>query len=309
MSSLFKKIVIAVVVLAVAAALAGLYYAFTPETEIIEDGVARINLSGPIQTMGSPFADMIITPSRVEEKLQRAEETRGIEAVVMHVDSPGGSVAASQEIYDMIDDYDMPVVMTMGDMAASGGYYISAPADAIIARPGSMTGSIGVIFTLYDPDELLDNIGIEREIIKSGEHKDMFSRSPEEDEREIIQNMSDTAYDQFIQAIVEGRDMDEEEVRELATGEIYMGSQAKDLGLVDELGGYSKALELAGEMAELDDPTYHELPEPPLFRQLFSLSAEAVNYIRYSQIDYELKMLERLESGLSPALKYKVPGY
>lgn len=309
MSSLFKKIFVIVLVLVVAGAMAGIYYQFRPDPEDMEGRVAQIRLNGPIQTAGSPFSDMMISPARVRDKLERAEEARGVEAVVISVESPGGAVAASQEINDMIADFELPVVIAMGDMAASGGYYISASADAIVAQPGTMTGSIGVIFTLFDPEELLDNIGVDREIIKSGEHKDMFSRALEEEEREKLQTMSDEAHRQFIEAVAEGRDLSEEEVRELATGEIYLGTQAYELGMVDELGGRSQAVELAGEMAGIEDPVSYDLPEPPIYRRLLGFSTRLVELFRGRRMDYELEILRRVESGLSPVLEYKVPGY
>ncbi len=309
MSSLFKKVFVIVLVLAVAGAMAGIYYQFRPEPEDVEGRVAQIRLNGPIQTAGSPFSDMMISPARVREKLERAEEARGVEAVVITVESPGGAVAASQEINDMIADFELPVVIAMGDMAASGGYYISASADAIVAQPGTMTGSIGVIFTLFDPEELLDNIGVEREIIKSGEHKDMFSRALDDEEREKLQTMSDEAHRQFVEAVAEGRDLSEEEVRELATGELYLGTQAYELGMVDELGGRSQAVEVAGEIAGIEDPVSYDLPEPPIYRRLLGFSSRVVELIRGQRMDYELEILRRVESGLSPVLEYKVPGY
>lgn len=309
MKSLGKKLFIILIVVLVAGAMAGLVYIYTSPEEVEDNRVARINLSGTIQSAASPFADMTISPHRVEDQLERAEKARGVESVVINIDSPGGNVAASQEIHDMIEDYELPVVISMGDMAASGGYYISAPADAIVAHPGTMTGSIGVIFTLFDPEELLDNIGVEREIVKSGEHKDMFSRSLEEEEREKLQTMSDTAHEQFIRAISQGRDMEMEEVREMATGEIYLGSQALDLGLVDEVGNSRDALKLAGEIAGIDEPVFYELPTPPIYERIFSFSTRALEYLRVIRLGENLKTLERIEEGLSPVLEYKVPGY
>ena len=309
MKSLGKKLFIIFIVVAVAGAMAGLVYIYTSPEEVEDNRVARFNLNGAIQSGGSPFGDMIITPTRMGNQLERVEEAPGVEAVVINIDSPGGSVAASQEIHDMIKTFEKPVIVSMGDMAASGGYYISTPADAIVAQPGTMTGSIGVIFTLFDPDELLDNIGVEREVVKSGEHKDMFSRTLAEDEREKLQTMSDAAHEQFMQAISQGRDLEMEEIRDLATGEIFLGSQAQELGLVDKLGGRNEALELAGEIAEIEEPVFYELPEPSLYERIFSISAQILNYIRVGRYGEEMKILERVEEGLSPVLEYKVPGY
>ncbi len=309
MSAFIKKIVTILVVLAAAGALAGLFYFYHLEPDVEENRVARISLDGPLQSSAAGFADMVVSPGRVENELNRAEQTEGVEAVVVSLNSPGGTVAASQEIYDLFAEFELPLVVSMGDMAASGGYYISAAADSIIAQPGSMTGSIGVIFSIYDPEGLLDKIGIEREIIKSGEHKDMFNRSLEPGEREMLQEMSDTAHRQFLEAIASGRELDIEEVEELATGEVYLGEQALEKNLVDELGGKYVALEHAGELADIEDPVYYDMPEPPIYRRLLGLTAQIRELIRNFRYSEDMKTIERVEEGLSPVLKYKVPGY
>ncbi|MFW5996368.1 MAG: signal peptide peptidase SppA [Halanaerobiaceae bacterium] len=273
-----------------------------------EGKVARINLSGTVQEIGSGFGVGGITPAFVEDQLNKAREN-DVEAVVLRINTPGGSVAASQEIAEMIDDYEKPVVISMGDVAASGGYYISAPADAIVARPGTQTGSIGVIFTMVNPEGLYEKLGLETETITSGEHKDMFSRGFTEKERQLVQDLSDEAYNQFIEEIVRGRDLSGEEVRELATGEIFMGSQAHKLGLVDELGGYKQALEVAGSLAEIEDPEYYELPGPSFAEMFMRYSARLPSLLKNTFLPEDALMLEKLEEGLAPGLEYRVKGY
>ena len=304
---ILRKIFIVLLVLVVAGAIFGLFY-YPDATETLEDRVAYISFQGPIQEGLAGFGTGVITPDRVAQRLNALKDIDGIEAVVMRIDSPGGAIGASQEIYQIISDYEKPIVISMGDMAASGGYYISAAADSIIAHPGTMTGSIGVITTFYDPDGLLENLGIERETVMSGEHKDMFSRTLTDEEREKMQTLTDQAYDQFINHIAEGRDMSQEDILPHATGEIFLGSQALEYGLIDSLGGRSEALRVAGELSGIEDPEYYYPSEPGLFQRMSGLAARIPQIIQ-GQKDPELILLERLEDGLKPALKYQVPGF
>lgn len=225
--------------------------------------VAVIPLMGNIQESGGLLAAAGITPEQVLGLLERAKRDGSIKAIVLRINSPGGTVAASQEIGDMIKDFEKPIVVSMGDMAASGGYYISAHADMIIAQPGTLTGSIGVIWTHINLDGLYEKLGIEMETITSGEHKDMFIDRLTPERRDIIQRISDEAYDQFIHTVAEGRGLTISEVRELATGEIYIGTQALALGLVDRLGGQKDAIDAAAELAGIDEPIVVRLAPSP----------------------------------------------
>jgi protease-4 len=146
----------------------------------------------------------------------------------------------------------------MGDMAASGGYYISAYADKIVANPATLTGSIGVISELIYIEGLLEKLGLEMEIIKAGEHKDMGIRPLTDEERQIMQAITDDLYEQFVSAVAEGRNLPTDTVRELATGQLYTGGQALELGLVDELGDQDRAIGLAAELAGVTAPTVEE---------------------------------------------------
>ena len=208
--------------------------------------VVVIHLQGVIEEAGGTWDfSGFITLRRVARQLERAAEDNSIKAVVLRINSPGGAVAASQQIAAVIRDFKKPVVVSMGDMAASGGYYISAPADGIVAHPGTMTGSIGVIFSILNMDGLYEKLGVELETIKSGRHKDMFSRKFTDEERRLLQRISDEAYDQFITEVAEGRNLEKEYVRELATGQLYLGSQALELACVDRVAGIEVDLALA----------------------------------------------------------------
>ena len=226
--------------------------------------VAVIPLSGTIA--GTAQQGLLttggISPTLVRSYLKKAESDGGVRAVVLRIDSPGGSAAASQEIASEIrrfkEDTGKPVVISMGDIAASGGYYISVYADKIVANPGTLTGSIGVISQFIYIEGLLEKLGLELETIKAGKHKDMGIRPLTEEERRIMQDITDDLYEQFVAAVAEGRDLPAEEVRQLATGQLYTGGQALDLGLVDELGGLDTAIELAASLAGITTPEVEE---------------------------------------------------
>jgi protease-4 len=197
------------------------------------------------------------------EQLDKWAESNSIDALVVHVDSPGGGVAISQEIYDAINRarLEKPVVVSMASVAASGGYYIACAADRVIANPGTITGSIGVIFQFHTAGELMKKVGIATETVKSGELKDVgdYSRSMTSKEELMLKSVVMDSYEQFVQVVAEGRGMDVEEIYPLADGSIYTGLQAFNLGLVDTLGGLNEAVQIAADLAEMDD-------EPKLVR-------------------------------------------
>ncbi|OWZ84060.1 signal peptide peptidase SppA [Natranaerobius trueperi] len=216
-----------------------------------EDLVQVIELDGQITETGNFNVD--ITPRLVRESLQQAKFNNA-EAVILRVNSPGGTVAASQEIASVIDDFELPTVVSMADSATSGGYYISAAADSVKAHETTTTGSIGVISVIYNLEELYDTIGVEVEVIKSGEHKDIGYESLDEEERNILQNLSDEMYEHFVSEVSNYRDLPKEDVYEIATGEIMSGTRAYELDLVDGLGGLDEAVDRASELADIEEP-------------------------------------------------------
>jgi len=233
--------------------------------------VAVIRLSGPIADSSQQglLTAGGINPKLVRNYLRKAESDGGVKAVVLRIDSPGGSAAASQEIAWEIrrfrENTGKPVVISMGDVAASGGYYISAYADKIVANPGSLTGSVGVITHFVYIEGLLDKLGLELETVKTGEHKDMGIRPLTEEQRQIMQDITDNLYEQFVAAVAEGRGLPVAEVRRLATGQLYTGAQALNLGLVDELGGLDTAIDLAASLAGVSIPVIEEYSPPTSF--------------------------------------------
>lgn len=219
--------------------------------------VVVIPLSGTITTAGSALSPgSVITPELVKDYLARVESDKAVEAIVFRIESPGGEVEPCQEILLEIEKAKetKKIVVSMGGMVASGGYYISTLADRIVALPTTMTGSIGVISSVVNIEGLLEKLGIQIEIFKGGKYKDMYQgyRELTPEEEEIMQGMVNEYYEQFIGVVAEGRGLSEEEVRNLATGQLYSGVKAKELGLVDELGDLDTAIDLASELAGLE---------------------------------------------------------
>jgi len=244
------------------------------------DKIAVIPLTGVITGTSGPLTyGGVITPELVREQLRRAEEDASVKAIILRIDSPGGEVAPCQEILEEMEQakQSKPVVVSMGSMAASGGYYISCEADKIVALPGTLTGSIGVIAQIPNLKGLFDKLGIEMQTFTGGEHKDMYAgyRNLTPEEQEIMQNLVDGYYEQFIAVVAESRGMDKEEVRSLATGQLYTGVEAKELGLVDELGGLDKAVDLATELSGAVSPKveYYKPRPISILSELFELSS------------------------------------
>ncbi len=196
--------------------------------------------------------------SRINAWIDKLAQDEDIHGVIVRINSPGGGVAPSQEIYSAIDRLTekKPVVVSMGSVAASGGYYIACAADKIVANPGTITGSIGVKAQLVNLNNLMQKLGIQDETLTSGPYKDAgsptHSLSPKE--KAYLQNLVDDLYNQFVQDVAKGRQMDVDQVRELADGRAYTGRQAKDHGLVDQLGGMNQAVELVRSLSGVEGP-------------------------------------------------------
>lgn len=261
-----KAIIISVCVLALLAAiLIPIFCISRPSV----GKIAVISLSGTITTEGSSlFSGSTITPELVRDYLTKAEKDTAVKAIVFCIESPGGEIEPCQEILWEIERVKetKPIVVSMGGTAASGGYYISTQADKIVALPTTMTGSIGVISRLVNVEGLLEKLGIQIETFKGGKYKDMYwgFRELTPEEEEIMQGMVDEYYEQFIDVVAEGRGLNKEEVRSLATGQLYSGTKAKELGLVDELGDLDTAINLALELAGLKTAVV-EYYQPPRF--------------------------------------------
>ena len=220
----------------------------------MKEGVGLIEVKG-----------MILDSKETIRQLRYFIKQDAVKAVVLRVDSPGGIVAPSQEIYSEVKKFaaKKKIIVSMGSLAASGGYYISAPSTMIYANPGTITASIGVILKLSNIESLMDKIGIKAYTLKTGKYKDSGSpvRQFSEEDRAMLQAVIDNTHEQFVKAVAEGRKLQIEDVRKIADGRILSGEQAKELKLVDRLGTLQDAIEEAGRLAGISGEP--ELLLPP----------------------------------------------
>ncbi|GLY10277.1 signal peptide peptidase SppA [Pseudobacillus badius] len=207
--------------------------------------IAVLPVEGVIQDTGtaqSLFSSPGYNHRQFMKQLEKVKEDKKVKAVILQVNSPGGGVVESAQIHDKIieirEKAKKPVYVSMGSMAASGGYYISAPADKIYASPETLTGSLGVIMQSVNYSKLAKKYGVDFVTVKSGPHKDIMSPTREmtDEERKIVQSMINNSYDGFVKVIADGRDMSTEQVKKIADGRIYDGRQAKELNLIDDFG-------------------------------------------------------------------------
>jgi protease-4 len=225
-----------------------LFNALFPDLDLSgQEKVAVIRVEGVILDAQSTIGD-----------LKHYSENPLVKAIVLRIDSPGGGVVPSQEIHDAVkrikNKSNKVIIASMGTVAASGGYYIAAATDRIIANPGTLTGSIGVIMETANLEGLLKKIGVEGVVIKSGRFKDVGSplRKMSDEERKLLQSVMDDVHHQFIQAVADGRSLEPSEVEPLADGRIFTGRQAKEARLVDELGDLEDAIRIAAEVAGIE---------------------------------------------------------
>lgn len=217
------------------------------------EAVAVIRLDGVIAGTGEYYSGYV-TPEYFWDLLDQANEDDSVKAVVLRVDSPGGTVAASEEIAAYVKDFDKPVIVSSGDINASGAYMVSSQADQIWALPGTTVGSIGVIAEIPNVAGLMDKLGVDFTVITAGKYKDAGSpyRPLTDEERRLIQGEVDEAYGQFVDLVADGRDMKRSQVESLATGWAWSGERAKQLGLVDRIGTYKDALDAAAKAGGID---------------------------------------------------------
>lgn len=268
--------------------------------------VGVITISGIITSAGAEtLIGGTVGGSRATmRQLRQAATDDSIKAVVLRIDSPGGSPAASQEIYHEVARLadKKPVVVSMGDVAASGGYYVAAPADRIVASGSTVTGSIGVRMQFLQYYELLERYGIEGGSLTTGPYKDTGSpfRDMREDEERLLQGILDDMYEQFVRDIAAGREMEDQDIRGLADGRIFTGEQALEVGLIDELGNFYRAVEIAGELGGIvGEPRLKEIERRGGFFDMFGVLSrpgprEALERLLYDE------RLERIDRFLQP---------
>jgi len=208
---------------------------------------------------------VITQSSGIIEKIDEYQEDEGVKAIILRIDSPGGGVGPAQEIHREILKVrsKKKVITSMGSVAASGGYYIACASDLIIANPGTITGSIGVLMEFTNIEELFKKIGIKGVVLKSGEHKDIGSpfREMTPEDKKIMQEVIDNVHQQFVQAVAKGRKMDQAKVMQIADGRILTGEQAKQIGLVDQIGNLQDAIEIVAKMVGIEGKPYILYPK------------------------------------------------
>ncbi|MGV3244202.1 signal peptide peptidase SppA [Staphylococcus sp. 11261D007BR] len=255
------------------------------QATVVEPGntskqIAEITIDGQIMDMGSGglFGDGGYNHESVLNQLEAVKDDITVKGVLLNINTPGGGVYESDELYQKIKDIQdkgKKVYVQMESLVASGGYYISAPADKIFAGPQSMTGSIGVISESTDYSELMDNLGIKTNTIKSGDHKDIMSPTREmtDEERDILQSINKDSYDRFVNIVSNGRDMSEKKVRQLADGRLYSAQQAESNGLIDQIGYKEAAIKDLKKAIKANDAqivTYD--PEASSWNSMFGFS-------------------------------------
>jgi len=269
------------------------------------DAVAIVRVEGVIDSGDAEEFGTGAISGVVIDDLKRAVADDSVKAIVLRVDSPGGTVTGSAQIHEALLEVDKPVVVSMASVAASGGYYVSAPADYIFARADTVTGSIGVIMTVFNAEELLTDIGVDVVTIASGPNKAIGSSWEEmtPEHREILDAFVAESYDEFVRVVADGRGISREAVTALADGRIYSGRQALDNGLVDELGNLEDAIDKAAGLGGISgEPRIVEYEHIPGFEQLLFGFASRLNRSEADQI------IEMISEFTTPSLEYRYVG-
>ena len=264
-----------------------------------KDAVAVIPIYGVIYQSDSSRV-WVRGSQQIARRIKTLAAKKEVKAIVLDINSPGGSMGAVQDIYTAVmrakRETKKTFVARFGDVSASGGYYVASACDKIVAQPGTITGSIGVVFNAGNLEGLFKKIGVKHEVIKSGKFKDIGSMSREmtPEERNLLQAIIDDSYSQFVDAVAEGRKMPVEKVKLVADGRIFSGRQAVSEGLVDYLGDLPDALSLAGTMAGLGkNPRVIRDTDP--FEQFFSIMDSKLSFFGSKKLEEALDISPKLE--------------
>ncbi len=243
-----RRIIIGIIVIFILIGLVSLLSYFLGE------GYSRTGLGDRIAVV--EINGIIKSSDEIVRQLTEFGKDKNIKAIVLRIDSPGGAVGPSQEIYREVMKIkkQKPVVASIGTLGASGGYYIASGASKIVANEGTITGSIGVIIQFFNFQQLLGKIGVKGDVVKSGEYKDTGSptRDMTKEERQLLQSVIDDVHNQFVEAVAKGRNLKKEDVLKIADGRIITGRYAKELKLIDELGNFNDAVELTKKLANIE---------------------------------------------------------
>ncbi len=255
---------------------------------ISRNRVEVIYVQGVMLTGSIPTGFGIATSEEITKSLKDASDDDGVKAIVMRINSPGGSPAAAEEIVAAMKKIKKPIVISMGDVAASAAYYISAPADRIIANPDTITGSIGVIWVFQNRSKFYEKDGSSFYISKSGEFKDMGAdwRGLSDEEKRYADQTIAEVYSRFVNEVAEGRNLSLSKVKDLADGRVYTGAKAKELGLVDDFGSLDDAIDIAASLGGIvGKPEVTYANKPSLSRLLFS--GEKIDISKFTSYYYE----------------------
>ncbi len=269
-----KTVVYLVVVLFLLFIIAGSFYVILGGDDFGTSGnrVEVIYVQGVMLTGSVPSGLGIATSEEITKSLNDASQDDGVKAIVMRINSGGGSPAAAEEIVSAMEKIDKPIVVSMGDVAASAAYYISAPADRIIANPDTITGSIGVIWVFQNRSAFYEEEGTSFYVSKSGEFKDLGGdwRGLSDNEKRYVDQVVSEVFGRFVKAVAEGRNLSLSQVKDMADGRVYTGAKAKELGLVDEFGSLDDAIEVAARLGGIKGkPDVRYANRPSLSRLLF----------------------------------------
>ena len=245
-----------------------------------KEGIGLLTITGPIsaETPSSGFrADGFLDTL---EKIYSFEKNPSIKALVVRINSPGGTVGSSQEIYQALlrlkKTRKIPIIVSMGDVTASGGFWIAMAGDTLFANPGSIVGNIGVIMQNFNLESVAEKLGVEVHVYKSGPYKDILSsfRSTSESEKDLVKQMIDNIHQQFVEVVRLGRQLDSKEIANVTDGRIFTGLQALEKGLIDKLGGLDDAISFAGEHTGLGRSPHVIEHAPHGMQQLFHFIQE-----------------------------------
>ncbi|MGM0830169.1 MAG: signal peptide peptidase SppA [Bacillota bacterium] len=282
--------------------------------EVIDEGnvqkrIAVLEVEGVIQDTGganSLFESPGYNHELFMDKLDAVQKDKSVKGIILKVNSPGGGVVESAQIHsklvEIMDKAKKPIYVSMGGTAASGGYYISAPATKIFASKETLTGSLGVIMQSINYSELAEKYGVDFVTIKSGPYKDIMSPTREmtEEERKILQSMIDNSYEGFVDVIASGREMSEAEVKKIADGRVYDGIQAKEVNLIDEFGYVEDTIDAMKKDYKLKDAQVFEYTAGDPFSEFFSMGAKKM----IGQDMEAAALMKLLSKPNSPRLMY-----
>lgn len=266
------------------------------------DAVALIRVEGVIVSRAGPFDVVAAASGSIIDHIESAANDDRVRSIVLAVNSPGGGVVATDLIYHALVSQPKPFVVSMGDIAASGGYYVSAPADWIIATPNTLTGSIGVVSEFISIEGLMEDHGVKAVTIASGPRKDFGSplRTMTKAEQDYWQDLTDETHAAFVDIVIEGRDLSAETVRQLADGRVYTGRQALDMGLVDALGYEDDAIAKAAELGGIEGE-----PRIVEYREVLALHDILIGFATYRRLPSRAEVLGWL---IPPALEARWVG-